>query len=132
MDIINEIDAEIVKLRSLRDKLTQEIEDLQKESDTVKDDAFNLTNKVKDLMSSVMRYSEGFKGTLGKAIHYSVNNKFDNAQDYLNYISQSISRIHDYISQVDQATANLEKSKSDLGYMMQSVQTWINRSKELQ
>ena len=132
MDTITQIDAEITKLKALKDELTHEIDELQKESYDVKDSSFGLSSKAKALMATIIKHSHGMSGMLGEAIHHSIHKDFESAQDYLDYISQTISRIREYMSQIDQVISNLEKSKSDLGYMMQSVQTWLRKSKELQ
>lgn len=132
MDTIHQIESEVVKLKALKDDLTREIDELQQESYDVKDDAFGLANKVKALTATIMKHSTGLSSMLGEALGHSVHRDFDNAQEYLDYLSQTISKIREYISQIEQAIANLEKCKSDLNYQLQAVQTWLNRSKELQ
>ena len=132
MDTVAQIETEVTKLKELKDNLTREIDELQKESYDVKDDAFGLSSNVKSLVATVMKYSSGLSGVLGETINHSVNKDFKSAQDYLDYISQTISHIREYISQIEQAIANLEKCKSDLNYQIQATQTWLNKSRELQ
>jgi len=132
MDTIKKIEDEVTALKALKENLTHQIDQLQKESYEVKDDAFGLGNRVKTLMATTMKLSHGMNGVLGEIAHHLVDKKFESARGYLDYISQTISSIREYISNVDQVIANLEKCKNDLHYQIQATEPWLNKSKELQ
>lgn len=132
MDTVAQIEEEVAKLKAIKENLSREIEELQKEAYDVKDDAFGLGTKVKTMVMTVMKYSHGMGGVLGEIASHSSDKKFENAREYLDYISQTTARIREYLSQVDQVISNLEKSKNDLHYMIQATETWLVKSRELQ
>lgn len=131
MDTIQNIDSQLRALQDFKQKISSEIDSLQKEFYEVKADSLGLNEKLKAVMSRIVSLSHGATGILAEIYHHAVDEEVESAQEYLDRIKQTQSKLRDLISKVDQTIANLEKCKNDLHYKLDETNSWLNKSKEL-
>lgn len=131
MDKVTELDSYIAKLKDLKNRLSKEIDSIRSEIDQVENDALGMFNRVKALVAAQVMRQSGFETVLSESYSRAKNKEFKSAQEYLDHLHESISEIRGYISKIDQVVANLEKTKRDIEYQVNTASTWINKAKDL-
>ena len=131
MDTIQQLQAKIKQLIDLKIRLEIETTTLHKEVDQVKNEAFGVVNKVIKLASMQLGRGVGLESILGETYSRAKNRQFNNAQEYIDHLVESISEIRDYVSHIDQCVANLEKCQHDLEYQIQETNSWITKADDL-
>lgn len=128
---MQKIDGHIARLKQLRSKLEQEIDDYGREVQQVENDELGAMNRIKASVVRYMQVKSGTETVLGEAYAFKKNQEFNNARDYVDHLKQTAGHTRDAISKVDQIISNLEKTKSDLSYQLKEIDNWIDRADEV-
>ena len=131
MDTIQTITDKLNKLNLLKHFLEKEIDDFIKEIDQVESNTFGVMNRVKALIARQVVHNGGMNSFMTEVYSHAKNREFKNAQDYIDYLRQSIDATRGYISKVDQIYANLEKCQRDLSYKLEETKTWVIKADEI-
>lgn len=128
---MKEIDDSLQKLRKLKQDLEHQMDEFQKEIYEVKDHNFGISNTVKSMLAHMVRHGGGVEAVFGEAYNLAQHKQFKDANEYVEYLKNTISHAHDYRSKVDQVIANLEEAKRNIEYQMNDARTWLAKSAEM-
>ena len=128
--IRRDIRQQIEKLEQVKKEIEHEIDERYKEIDQVKDERFGVGAKIKELaMRQLARTSDTLERLSGGGLYEFAHNKqLESAQEYIDYLKESINRLRDRKSEVDNILANIANQERTLLAQYETLKTWFEQA----
>lgn len=131
--VSNEIRDKLARLDEKKRNLEKEMNERTRELDQVKADAFGVGKKIRDIVAKqLIRINPDIQDAVGNRMYdFARDKEIENAQDYIDYIKESINNMREEISRVNDVIANLQNQQRILASELNALNTWLEKADDI-
>lgn len=131
--VSNEIRDKLARLDEKKRNLEKEMNERTRELDQVKADAFGVGKKIRDIVAKqLIRINPDIQDAVGNRMYdFARDKEIENAQDYIDYIKESIGNMREEISRVNDVIANLQNQQRILASELNALNTWLEKADDI-
>ena len=131
--VSNEIRDKLARLDEKRRNLEREMNERTRELDQVKSDTFGVGKRIRDIVAKqIIRINPDIQTSVGNRVYdFAREKEIENAQDYIDYVKDTISKMREEISRVNDVIANLQNQQRVLASELNALNTWLSKADEI-